>query len=313
MDSLDPILTSFLDSLAKNCGCKGWNINRENSGLICLKIRFDDRHAGSQVIIPSGKNKRNYRRAAAWRSSLENDCESKKSAKRSRTDTSPKSNEDIELPRDLCYDSVIEPVPCLHTSKVHSVSSEGTCEFLNCESDAEPPVLSQPEATVSTNSTPVQPEIKAIPHSTPIQPETKTTPDPILPITPRSNLEKCPEIDDTLDCDSCDNDSNFDDSATYLDIFPRLRGPCDKAGCFYRENFENSEFDEMNKLGHRANGKDGIIFENFYHCDLCGIRMCNNCTWIKRRHIHHAKHVKCHFKTHPPEPIDVYNVTNGIH
>ena len=95
-------------------------------------------------------------------------------------------------------DSVIEPVPCLHTSKVHSVSSEGTCEFLNCESDAEPPVLSQPEATVFTNSTPFQPEIKAIPHSTPIQPETKTTPDPILPITPRSNLEKCPEIDGTL-------------------------------------------------------------------------------------------------------------------
>ena len=108
MDSLDPILTSFLDSLAKKCGCKGWNINRENSGLICLKIRFDDSKNGSQVFIPSGKNKRNYRRAAAWRSSLENDCEPKKSVKQSRVEASPKSNEDIEFPRDLCRDSFIE-------------------------------------------------------------------------------------------------------------------------------------------------------------------------------------------------------------
>ena len=294
MDSLDPILTSFLDSLAKKCGCKGWNVGRENSGLICLKIRFDDRQAGSQVFIPSGKNKRNYHRAAAWRSSLENDCEPKKSVKRSRVEKS-KSNEDIELPRDLCHDSVSEPIPCLHSSKVHSVSSEETCEFVNCDSDVEP-IFSQPDTTttVSTNSMP-------------IEPDTKTTPDPNQLI----HHEKIQEKDDKLECDSCDNDSNFDDSAEYLNIFPRLRGPCDKAGCSYRENFENSELDETNKLGHRSKGK--IIFEEYYTCDLCNKHMCDTCTWIKRRHIHHAKHVKCHFKSRPPEPINVFNVTNGIH
>ena len=293
MDSLDPILTSFLDSLAKKCGCKGWNIGRENSGLICLKIRFDDRHAGSQVF--SGKNKRNYRRAAAWRSSLENDCEPKKSVKRSRVEASSKSNEDIELPRDLCHDSVIEPVPCLHSSKVHSISSEETCEFLNCDSDAEPLTPSQPDTTTVISSST---------HSTPIEPEKETIPDP-------KHSTEISEKDDKLDCDSCDNDSNFDDNAIYLRSYPRLRGPCDKAGCSYRENFDNSEFDEMNKLGHRTNGK--IIFEEYYMCDLCNVRMCDTCTWIKRRHIHHAKHVKCHYKSRPPNPIDVFNVTNGIH
>ena len=301
MDSLDPILTSILDSLVKKCGCKGWNINRENSGLICLKIRFDDRKNGSQEFIPSGKNKRNYRRAAAWRSSLENDCEPKKSVKRSRVEASSKSNEDIEFPRDLCCDSVIEPIPCLHASKVQNVSSEEeTCEFVNCESDAEPPKLSQPDIIAPT-------------HSTPIEPEIKTIPDPSLPNLPELSHEKVTNKDDMIDCDSCDNDSNFDDSASYLNTFPRLRGPCAQAGCAYRENFDNNEFDEKNKLGHRTNGKNGINFEDYYMCDLCNIIFCNTCTWIKRRHLHHAKHVKFHTKSRPPRPIDVYNVTNGIH
>ena len=158
-----------------------------------------------------------------------------------------------------------------------------------------------------------QPDIIAPTHSTPIEPEIKTIPDPSLSNLPELSHEKVTNKDDMIDCDSCDNDSNFDDSASYLNAFPRLRGPCAQAGCAYRKNFDNSEFDEMNKLGQRANGKNGINFEDYYMCDLCNIIFCNTCTWIKRRHLHDAKHVKFHTKSRPPRPIDVYNVTNGIH
>ena len=85
-----------------------------------------------------------------------------------------------------------------------------------------------------------------------------------------------------IDCDNCDNDSNFDNSASYLNIFPRLRGPCAQAGCAYRENFDNIEFDEMNKLGHRTSGKHGIYFEEYYMCDLCRISFCNTCTYMDK-------------------------------
>merc|ERR1711994_224604 len=79
-----------------------------------------------------------------------------------------------------------------------------------------------------------------------------------------------------------------------------------QACCAYRENFDNREFDVMNKLGHRANGKHGINFEDYYMCDLCSISFCNTCTRIKRRYLHHVKHVKHHSKSNPPQPIDVY-------
>ena len=104
----------------------------------------------------------------------------KKSAKRSREDIS-KSHENIELPRNLGRDSLIETVPCLYVSQVPCVSSDENCEFLNCNSDAEPPVIQ------------CQPSIPSPTHSTPIQPEMKTDPDPKLSIEPKLSNEKVQE------------------------------------------------------------------------------------------------------------------------
>ena len=103
-----------------------------------------------------------------------------------------------------------------------------------------------------------------------------------------------------------DNDSNYDNDADYMNLWPEFRKPCTKSGCDYRPK-SMPGFDEKTQLGWRPNGTHGF----YYLCELCGKRFCDDCCWVRRRHLHHMKYVQRHTKKGPRGYVDIERLLNS--
>ena len=68
-----------------------------------------------------------------------------------------------------------------------------------------------------------------------------------------------------------DSESNYDNNAEYLDVWPEYRESCDKLGCDYRPS-DMEGYDENKQLGLRPNG----THELYYLCELCGRKFCDS-------------------------------------
>ena len=97
-----------------------------------------------------------------------------------------------------------------------------------------------------------------------------------------------------------DSESNFDENADYMKLWPESRKPCTISGCDYRSD-NLSVFDEKTQLGWRSNGSYGL----YYLCEKCGRKFCDDCCKVRRRHLHHMKYVQRHTKKGPGGYVDI--------
>ena len=55
------------------------------------------------------------------------------------------------------------------------------------------------------------------------------------------------------------------------------------------------------------------VKRNIFTCSLCGRKLCDDCAWMKRRHLIHLKHFRNYsFELPHGRPIDVEMVMAGL-
>ena len=131
MQSLDPTLNLFLDSLCTKNGLKSWNIYPESSGSICVKIRFNGQNGGSLESRTSkeksqSKTNRNFIRAQRWK---ENENHETKHLERSQPENTCGLHAIIENPRN-CSENFSENDP-ISSHKSYADLSTVQCSSRN--------------------------------------------------------------------------------------------------------------------------------------------------------------------------------------
>ena len=292
MDGKYVTLKLLMDTLAEKNGLLDWNCFPQKNGKIMLKVQFKDgghndvnnsnlMDLNSVPTDMSNKDKHNYMRAKLFR---ENRC-SKRPRSSSHSDTP-----EIVRNSDNCDGSHISNnhVCISPESLTHDVST-------SLHSDCMPS-----DSAVNRNQAEMDPSESDI----------------------QSDLGKCQATTSTSDCNNLSTPivpfdeeilpTPFDDEESLYDPDEnphhpwdendqKDRRPCRDADCHYAEEpFDKFRWDIFKRK------------TNIYTCKLCGRKICDWCTWAKRRHLIHLKHFR-NYSYDLPEgrSIDIEQLMSG--
>ena len=318
MDKHNATLKQLLDTLSENNGSADWNMYKNKNRKIVVKICFDelldqinntsdiklntDESFGTKFkIVSDNQNKRNFLRGNSYvkKRKLSQSPETLRNTSVSESD--PGNTTESFLTRCLSTES-LNHVPYMEISNNGSTSliqsspevsrlcpmsqnakCEGSKDAEGAQSVDRDQVVS---FLTSDNSDSVYLDI-----------DCPSTHEIDMP-----NVSQC-YVPTPFDSDS---ESNYNENADYMDLWPNFRKPCTKSGCDYRpENMP--DFDENTQLGFRPDGSHGL----YYLCDLCGRKFCDDCVWVRRRHLHHMKYVQRHTSKGPRGHVDIDRLLDG--
>ena len=312
MDTNNATLKQLLDTLSENNGSADWNMYKNKRGKVIVKISFDKTLDDANKIpdmnldnedpfgtkfrtVSDNQGKRNYLRAKSYskKRKLSNSPEILRNVSVSEKDP---GNVSMYSPRCLstesmthiaeasvCSDSLIQSSPEASVCLLNQSAS--ICEGSNDAGSDRANQAADEDHLVTTSNT-------------------DETESHYLDSQPSSNHDISQYTPTPFDSDS---ESNYDNNAEYLDVWPEYREPCDKSGCDYRPS-DMEGYDENNQLGLRPNG----THELYYLCELCGRKFCDSCVWVRRRHLHHMSYVRLYARSGPKSQVDMHNLMNGI-
>lgn len=314
MDKHNATLKQLLDTLSENNGSADWNMYKTKRRQVCVKIYFDEPMDESEVksdlktdnersfgptfkLVSEPQTKRNFLRAKSYETK---DKKRKLSKSPEIFRNASVSESDPGNAMNSVFNRCLSTESLTHTPTAMEVSDLGSASLI--QSSPEISLVCPLSQNVmfggSSDTKGDQPADKD-------RTVTLSVSDKIdsihLDVEPSSNQEL--DINEVSNCNvptpfDSDSDSNYDENADY--IWEEFRKPCTKSGCDYRpENMPG--FDEKTQLGWRKNGSHGL----YYLCELCGRKFCDDCCWVRRRHLHHMKYVQRHTKKGPRGYVDI--------
>ena len=313
MDKHNATLKQLLDTLSENNGSADWNMYKTKRHKICVKICFDEPLDQLEVsnklktdnessfgptfkLISETQTKRNFLRAKSYgnkdkKRKLNKSPEIFRNASVSESDPGCAMNS--VLTRCLSAESLT------HAPTSMEVSDLGSTSLIQSFTEVSPVCpLNQNVGSSDANGDLSADKDQAVAFSfsdksDSIYLDVESSSNHELDINSISNSNVPTPFDS-------DSESNYDNNADYMNLWPEFREPCTKSGCDYRPQ-SMPGFDENTQLGWRPNRSHGL----YYLCELCGKKFCDDCCWVRRRHLHHMKYVQRHTKKGPRGYVDI--------
>ena len=298
MDAKYETLKLLMDTLKEKNGLLDWNLYPQKNGKIVVKVQFKDggsqnvnktdlmdlQNTTSDIPMPpdmSNKDKHNFMRAKAFREN--------KSAKRPRSSSYSdteivRNSENCDDPHTLYSHVCISPEPL--TRDMNS-TFRSECEQQSVSVNHNNQITTNPESAADPNKLPASIDspdsVSTIDHN--------NTPAPF----DVENLQTPFDEEESL-YDPDENPFHPTNENDEKDLTP-----CRDADCHYSEE----PYVEFNWKRFRAK-------TNIYTCKLCGRKICNWCTWAKRRHLIHLEHFR-NYSYEPPEGrrVDIKQLMAG--
>lgn len=290
MDGKYVTLKLLMDTLAAKNGLLDWNCFPQKNGKIVLKVQFKDggltnvnnsdlMDLNSMPPDMSNKDKHNFVRARSFRKNMR----SKRPRSSSYSDAPEivRHSENCDGPHILDSLVCFSPESLTHgvNTSLHSESIQSESAVNRSQSIRDP--AGDPNKLSDLNNS--HASISTIDYDN---------------LPPPFDVEQLPTPFDEEESlyDPDENPYHPQDENNEKD-----RAPCRDADCHYAEE----PFSEWRHDIYKRK-------TNIYTCKLCGRKICNWCTWAKRRHLIHLKHFR-NYSYELPEGrrIDIKQLMEG--
>ena len=275
MDGKYVTLKLLMDTLAANNGLLDWNCFTQKNGKIVMKVQFKDGglninnsdfvdlNVEKDTSLPpdmSNKDKHNYLRARSFR--------------QIRASERPRSSSYSDTP-EIIRNSENCDDPCILDSHICISSESLTHGDIN---NTLQPVL--PESALNRNHSVMDPagDLNKIRADSNSDDHDSVSSIDYNNLPPPFDVENFPT---PFDEEESLYDPDENPYHPHNENNEKDRTPCRDADCHYAEEpFAKWRHDIFKRK------------TNIFTCKLCGRKICNWCTWAKRRHLIHLKHFR---------------------